>query len=148
MIESSNSLFEVDILYIFLETIAIIPKSRPIPIFAIGYWNNSFVALTALNDAMATILDEGKDDKDVLFFIFTDGFENSSRKHRSEAGRMYCKSLIDRYSRDNNWTVIFGMIGNGCIVSVLFSFTLFINSSIRKFFGPIPSKAESTPPRI
>ena len=25
-----------------------------------------------------------------------------------------------------NWTVIFGIIGNGCIVSVLFSFTLFI----------------------
>ena len=63
---------------------------------------------TALNDSMATILDEGKDDKDVLFFIFTDGHENASIKHREDAGRMYCKSLIEKYRRDNNWTVLFG----------------------------------------
>lgn len=63
---------------------------------------------TALNDAMATILDNGKDDTDVLFFIFTDGQENSSVTHRGDTGRQYCKSLVEMYSRDKNWTVIFG----------------------------------------
>lgn len=63
---------------------------------------------TALNDAMACILDNGKDDSDVLFFVFTDGQENSSTKHRGDSGRQYCKSLVEVYSRDNNWTIIFG----------------------------------------
>ena len=63
---------------------------------------------TALNDAMASILDSGKDDTDVLFFIFTDGQENSSVKYRGDSGRQYCKSLVEMYSRDKNWTVIFG----------------------------------------
>lgn len=63
---------------------------------------------TALNDAMASILDNGKDDSDVLFFIFTDGQENSSTKHRGDSGRQYCKSLVEVYSRDKNWTIIFG----------------------------------------
>ena len=63
---------------------------------------------TALNDAMASILDSSKDDTDVLFFIFTDGQENSSVKHRGNSGRQYCKSLVEMYSRDKNWTVIFG----------------------------------------
>ena len=63
---------------------------------------------TALNDAMASILDNGKDDSDVLFFVFTDGQENSSTKHRGDTGRQYCKSLVEVYSCDKNWTIIFG----------------------------------------
>lgn len=63
---------------------------------------------TALNDALANILDNSKDKKDVLLFIFTDGQENSSQKHRGDSGRQYCKSLIELYTRQNNWTVLFG----------------------------------------
>ena len=63
---------------------------------------------TALNDALANILDNSKDKKDVLLFIFTDGQENSSQKHRGDSGRQYCKSLIELYTRENNWTVLFG----------------------------------------
>jgi len=63
---------------------------------------------TALNDSIAHVLDSNKDNSNVLYFIFTDGKENSSGKHRGDDGRQYCKSLITLYSRENNWTVIFG----------------------------------------
>lgn len=63
---------------------------------------------TALNDSLAEVLDNSKDEDDVLLFIFTDGQENSSYKHRGASGTNYCKSLIEMYSRDKNWTVIFG----------------------------------------
>lgn len=63
---------------------------------------------TALNDAIASILNDGNDDHNVLFFIFTDGQENSSVKYRGDTGRKYCKELIERYSHEKNWTVIFG----------------------------------------
>ena len=63
---------------------------------------------TALNDAMATILDNNAESSDVLFFIFTDGQENSSVKHRGDAGRTYCKNLVETYSKEKNWTVVFG----------------------------------------
>ena len=63
---------------------------------------------TALNDSLAEILNEGKDEENVLLFIFTDGQENSSTQYRGESGRKYCKSLIEMYSRDKNWTVVFG----------------------------------------
>jgi hypothetical protein len=63
---------------------------------------------TALNDNIAHVLDSNKDNSNVLYFIFTDGEENSSGKHRGEDGRQYCKSLITMLTRENKWTVIFG----------------------------------------
>ena len=63
---------------------------------------------TALNDSLAEILNTGKDEENVLLFIFTDGQENASKEYMGDKGRDYCKKLIEIYSKEKKWTVVFG----------------------------------------
>lgn len=63
---------------------------------------------TALNDSIGKVLEESKDQSDVLFFIFTDGSENTSKKFKGNAGLEKIKEMMKDYTDNKNWTVIFG----------------------------------------
>ena len=63
---------------------------------------------TSLNDSLAKILEDGKDQSDVILFIFTDGQENSSILHPGNTGKKYCSDLIENLTSNNKWTIIFG----------------------------------------
>jgi hypothetical protein len=63
---------------------------------------------TALNDSIGKVLEDSKDQDNVLFFIFTDGAENSSKKFNGETGLEDIKKMMKDYTDKKNWTVIFG----------------------------------------
>jgi len=63
---------------------------------------------TSLNDSLAKVLEDGKDQSNVTLFIFTDGQENSSILHPGTEGKKYCKNLVETLTNDNKWTVLFG----------------------------------------
>ena len=63
---------------------------------------------TSLNDSLAQILEDGKDQMNVTLFIFTDGQENSSIIHQGIDGKKYCKDLVETLTNENKWTIIFG----------------------------------------
>jgi len=63
---------------------------------------------TALNDSIGRVLEDSKDQNDVLFFIFTDGAENSSKKFTGKIGQEKIKDMMKDYTDNRNWTVIFG----------------------------------------
>ena len=63
---------------------------------------------TALNDSIGKVLEESKDQNDVLFFIFTDGAENASKIFKGNTGLEKIKEMMKDYTNNKNWTVIFG----------------------------------------
>ena len=106
---AEDSKVEIDIeIYVFNSEISLIRSGSIKDVKDINEDEVNPRGSTALNDGLAYILENSKDKKDVLLFIFTDGEENASQKHRGDPGRQYCKSLIELYTRENNWTVLFG----------------------------------------
>ena len=58
---------------------------------------------TALYDAIGKTINELKTDRDVVFVIITDGYENASREFKGEA----IKKMIETLENENKWKFLY-----------------------------------------
>jgi 5S rRNA maturation endonuclease (ribonuclease M5) len=58
---------------------------------------------TALYDAIGKTINELQTDRDVIFVIITDGYENASREFRGEA----IKKMIETLETENKWKFVY-----------------------------------------
>tara|TARA_B100001287_G_C22632524_1_gene505908 strand:+ start:150 stop:872 length:723 start_codon:yes stop_codon:yes gene_type:complete len=63
---------------------------------------------TALSDSIGKVLEDSKEQENVLFFIFTDGEENASKKFKGAEGLKKIREMIKNYCENKNWTILFG----------------------------------------